>query len=128
MSGVDFSILLKAMIPECRIQLFSGQLFASDLLESAQQAGHNFEILGETGAPDDVPRFSVRPFCSSRIDRHVIYAAGDKIGRTGGYPGRAETPFDDFAATEAYMALPSLRAAFETPVTPSASAFHGKVR
>ena len=51
MNGIDLAILLKAISPDCTVQLFSGQLDTSHLLEAARQAGHAFEVLAKPVHP-----------------------------------------------------------------------------
>jgi DNA-binding NtrC family response regulator len=45
LSGVDLAIQIKAQYPECKVLLFSGQAFTSDLLKEARRQGHNFQLL-----------------------------------------------------------------------------------
>jgi DNA-binding NtrC family response regulator len=45
MSGIDLAIHLKEQCRECRSILFAGQAATSDLLASARQSGHYFDIL-----------------------------------------------------------------------------------
>ena len=53
MNGIDFAILLKATIPGCMVQLFSGQLDTSRLLEEARRNGHPFEVLAKPVHPSE---------------------------------------------------------------------------
>ncbi len=53
MNGVDFAILLKAIRPDCTVQLFSGQLDTSHLLEAARQRGHAFEVFAKPVHPSE---------------------------------------------------------------------------
>jgi CheY-like chemotaxis protein len=43
--GVEAAILIRAMLPDTRIVLFSGQSATVELLASARQRGHDFELL-----------------------------------------------------------------------------------
>ena len=54
MNGIDFAILLKAITPDCTVQLFSGQLDSSDLLEAARQDGQTFEVLAKPLHPTEL--------------------------------------------------------------------------
>jgi CheY-like chemotaxis protein len=54
MNGVDAAIKIRAMLPTCKILLFSGQAATADLLESARQQGHEFEILAKPVHPQDL--------------------------------------------------------------------------
>lgn len=43
--GIEAAIHIQAIVPRCRIILFSGQASTADLLERAEAKGHHFEIL-----------------------------------------------------------------------------------
>jgi CheY-like chemotaxis protein len=43
--GVEAAIIIRAFLPETRIVLFSGQAATVELLASARQRGHDFELL-----------------------------------------------------------------------------------
>jgi CheY-like chemotaxis protein len=45
MTGIEAAINITAILPSCRIILFSGQASTGDLLERAQAQGYRFEIL-----------------------------------------------------------------------------------
>ncbi|MGA2534829.1 MAG: response regulator [Terracidiphilus sp.] len=47
MSGIDLAIRLKAEYPACKLSLFSGYMDTADMLESAMQAGHLFNMLAK---------------------------------------------------------------------------------
>jgi CheY-like chemotaxis protein len=51
MNGIDFSIVLKANYPACRILLFSGQPDTGAILEEALKKGHSFEVLAKPVHP-----------------------------------------------------------------------------
>ena len=53
MNGIDFAILLKAISPDCVVQLFSGQIDTASLLEAAQQAGLGFQLLAKPVHPSE---------------------------------------------------------------------------
>jgi DNA-binding NtrC family response regulator len=54
MNGIDFAILLKAISPDCAVQLFSGQLNTIGLLEAARQRGHAFEVFAKPVHPREL--------------------------------------------------------------------------
>jgi CheY-like chemotaxis protein len=54
MNGIDAAIRIRAMLPKCKILLFSGQAATADLLENARQQGHEFEILAKPVHPQDL--------------------------------------------------------------------------
>jgi CheY-like chemotaxis protein len=56
MSGIDLAIQLKDICPKCKILLFSGQAATADLLKTARQDGHNFELLAKPIHPGDLLR------------------------------------------------------------------------
>jgi CheY-like chemotaxis protein len=45
LDGVEAAITIRAFLPETRIVLFSGQAATVELLASARQRGHDFELL-----------------------------------------------------------------------------------
>ena len=53
-SGVDAAIKIDAMLPDCKILLFSGQATTVDLLEKARTQGHEFEIIAKPVHPGDL--------------------------------------------------------------------------
>jgi DNA-binding response OmpR family regulator len=53
-NGVQMVILAKQLIPSCDILLFSGQAATANLIEEAQQAGCDFEILLKPVHPKDL--------------------------------------------------------------------------
>jgi CheY-like chemotaxis protein len=54
MNGIDAAIKIRALVPSCKILLFSGQAATADLLENARQQGHEFEILAKPVHPQDL--------------------------------------------------------------------------
>jgi DNA-binding response OmpR family regulator len=54
MNGIDAAILIRAIVPDCKILLFSGQAATADLLERARKQGHDFEILAKPVHPQDL--------------------------------------------------------------------------
>ena len=55
MNGIDFAILLKAISPDCTVQLFSGQIETDYLLEPTRHHENAFEVLAK---PVTLPNFS----------------------------------------------------------------------
>lgn len=51
MNGIDLAILMKEQCPACRVLLFSGQVGTVDLLATARDNGHNFDILAKPVHP-----------------------------------------------------------------------------
>ena len=51
LNGVDAAIQVRAMLPSCKVVLFSGQAGTADLLEQARTEGHHFEILAKPVHP-----------------------------------------------------------------------------
>jgi CheY-like chemotaxis protein len=45
MNGIEAMIAIRAILPDCKILLFSGFAGTIDLLEEVRKSGHNFEIL-----------------------------------------------------------------------------------
>jgi CheY-like chemotaxis protein len=54
MSGIELAITVKRVFPDCKILLFSGQASSSDLLASANRAGHQFALLSKPVHPTDL--------------------------------------------------------------------------
>lgn len=54
MNGIEAAIQIRAMLPGCKILLFSGQAATADLLEKARARGHEFEILAKPVHPKDL--------------------------------------------------------------------------
>ena len=54
MNGIDAAIQIRAMLPACKILLFSGQAATADLLERARKQGHDFVILAKPVHPQDL--------------------------------------------------------------------------
>lgn len=53
-SGIQAAIQIGAMLPNCKVLLFSGQAASVDLLEEARSKGHEFEILSKPVHPSDL--------------------------------------------------------------------------
>lgn len=51
LNGIEAAIRIGAMLPKCRIILFSGQAATLDLLKDARSRGHDFEILAKPIKP-----------------------------------------------------------------------------
>jgi CheY-like chemotaxis protein len=54
MSGIELAITVKRVFPDCKILLFSGQASTSELLASANRAGHQFALLTKPVHPTDL--------------------------------------------------------------------------
>jgi CheY-like chemotaxis protein len=54
LNGIDAAIKIRAMLPSCKILLFSGQAATADLLDRARNQGHEFEILAKPVHPQDL--------------------------------------------------------------------------
>jgi DNA-binding response OmpR family regulator len=54
LNGIDAAIEIRAMLPTCKILLFSGQAATADLLDRARVQGHEFEILAKPVHPQDL--------------------------------------------------------------------------
>jgi DNA-binding NtrC family response regulator len=53
MNGIDFAILLKAISPDCTVQLFSGQIETDYLLEPTRHHENAFEVLAKPVHPTE---------------------------------------------------------------------------
>ena len=54
LSGIDAAIRIRALFPQVKILLFSGQAATADLLEKARSQGYEFEILAKPVHPQDL--------------------------------------------------------------------------
>ena len=54
MNGIEAAILVRDILPSCRIVLLSGQTIAADLLDEAREQGHEFEILAKPLHPNQL--------------------------------------------------------------------------
>jgi CheY-like chemotaxis protein len=54
LNGIDAAIQIKAILPNIKILLFSGQAATADLLEKARAQGYEFEILAKPVHPQDL--------------------------------------------------------------------------
>ncbi len=54
LSGIDAAIIVRRILPSCKILLFSGQAATADLLDKARAQGHEFEILAKPVHPQDL--------------------------------------------------------------------------
>jgi len=56
MTGIEVALGLEAMLPECKIMLFSGQAATVDLLSKAREMGRDYAILSKPVHPADMIR------------------------------------------------------------------------
>jgi DNA-binding response OmpR family regulator len=54
LNGIDAAIRIRALLPQIKILLFSGQAATADLLEKARAQGYEFEILAKPVHPQDL--------------------------------------------------------------------------
>jgi CheY-like chemotaxis protein len=54
LNGIDAAIRIRALLPNIKILLFSGQAATADLLEKAREKGYEFEILAKPVHPQDL--------------------------------------------------------------------------
>jgi len=53
-SGIELAIVIRETCPACQVILFSGQISTFELLETARNRGHNFEVLTKPVHPIDM--------------------------------------------------------------------------
>jgi CheY-like chemotaxis protein len=53
-SGIEAAVKIRAMLPCCKVMLFSGQAATIDLLQKARDGGHAFELLLKPVHPKDL--------------------------------------------------------------------------
>ncbi len=54
MSGIDLGVQFRREYPGCKVLLFSGQAATADMLATAKQQGHEFEVLAKPVHPSDL--------------------------------------------------------------------------
>lgn len=54
LNGIEAAIRIRALLPEIKVLLFSGQAATADLLEKARAEGYEFEILAKPVHPHDL--------------------------------------------------------------------------
>ena len=54
LNGIDAAIQIRAILPQVKVLLFSGQAATADLLEKARTQGYEFEILAKPVHPQDL--------------------------------------------------------------------------
>ena len=47
MNGIQAAILVREMLPSCKIFLLSGQPMTAELLDGAREQGHEFEVIAK---------------------------------------------------------------------------------
>lgn len=52
MSGIELAIKLQSVCPECKVLLMSGHTLTDELLESAREMGHAFDLLRKPVHPE----------------------------------------------------------------------------
>ena len=54
LNGIEAAIMIRKILPNVRVLLFSGQAATADLLDRAREQGHQFEILAKPVHPQDL--------------------------------------------------------------------------
>jgi len=54
MSGIDLAIHLSTQLPPCKVLLMSGNNSTAELLKTAQQKGHQFDVLAKPIHPNEI--------------------------------------------------------------------------
>jgi CheY-like chemotaxis protein len=54
LNGVDLAVQFKAIHPNCKVLLFSGNAKTADLMGNAHAKGHSFELLAKPVHPQDL--------------------------------------------------------------------------
>jgi CheY-like chemotaxis protein len=69
-NGIDLRIAFCERCPKCRVLLFSGQAETSDLLESAREAGHNFQCWRSLFTPQTL--WLLSRHCCRRVNEDFL--------------------------------------------------------
>jgi DNA-binding NtrC family response regulator len=54
MTGIELAIQIQSRYPKCKVLLLSGQIVTAELLEEANQGGHNFALLAKPSHPTEL--------------------------------------------------------------------------
>ena len=54
LNGIDLAVQFKAIYPDCKVLLFSGNAATSGLMDNAMDEGHSFELLAKPVQPKDL--------------------------------------------------------------------------
>jgi DNA-binding NtrC family response regulator len=54
LNGIDLAVQFKAIYPDCKVLLFSGNAATSGLMDHAKENGHNFDLLAKPVQPRDL--------------------------------------------------------------------------
>lgn len=79
MSGIDLAITMKRIFPDCKTLLFSGQASTSNLLATANDAGHRFVLISKPVHPRDLLA-RVSESLKSRRPHDAVHAEGEESG------------------------------------------------
>jgi DNA-binding response OmpR family regulator len=68
LSGIELAIQMRALCPNCKVLLFSGQAATFDLLAKADASGHHFDVLTKPVHPADLLNKIQTVFADRRAD------------------------------------------------------------
>ena len=54
LNGIDLGVQFKAIYPDCKVLLFSGNAATSGLMDHAKDKGHSFDLLAKPVQPRDL--------------------------------------------------------------------------
>ena len=54
LNGVEFAVQLREQFPSCEVALFTGLSDLTNLLETARDAGHSFDVIPKPISPRDI--------------------------------------------------------------------------
>jgi len=54
MSGLELAIAIRALVPDCKVLLFSGQTSTAEMLALSQSAGYDFEAISKPIHPKEL--------------------------------------------------------------------------
>jgi|HubBroStandDraft_1064217.scaffolds.fasta_scaffold114827_2 CheY-like chemotaxis protein len=83
-TGIETAIKVRAMLPSCKILLFSGQASTANLLEKARAQGYEFEILTKPVHPADL----LARMRAAQVDASVLISTDEgalPAGQLGQY-------------------------------------------
>jgi CheY-like chemotaxis protein len=83
-TGIEAAVQVRAMLPSCKILLFSGQASTANLLEKARAQGYEFEILTKPVHPADL----LARMRAAQVDASVLISTDEgalPAGQLGQY-------------------------------------------
>jgi CheY-like chemotaxis protein len=79
-TGIEAAMQIRALLPRCKVLLFSGQAATSGLLQKSKDRGHTFELLAKPIHPKDLLERLRLGFLSESDPRELILSDPRPVG------------------------------------------------